>query len=396
MSYEQKGVYVFLFIGLCIALLLRYKLIGAETFDYTNFLHPWIESLRAQGLSALNGGIPGGNYNAPYYLLHYIGTWLPFSDLVIVKLISIFFDLVAAFGVFMVVRLFRPNSYIPHIAALTMLFLPTVFLNSALWGQCDIIYTTFIIFSLYYSLKNNPSLAWLMWGIAISFKLQAIFFLPVLAFITFNKRWRLRKSLWAVLAFLVLSSPPIFYGASLESVVHVYINQISSPTAGQPVLSWFSPTLGQLMPAGDVFHSYFKYGLLLMAAGAATVFVMTAFLIKNAANEKRVYVMASAFGVLLVAFLLPGIHERYLFSGELLLLLAAFISHRMIVPAVAMQVVTMITYNSYFTGGSQPPQISYAVLSLVVLAILCWLARELYLQVNQVQDRKFTLHAKKN
>jgi Gpi18-like mannosyltransferase len=76
----------------------------------------------------------------------------------------------------------------PAVIAVISLFLPTVLINGSLWGQIDASYTAFSLIALYYLQKNKPFVSSLWYGLAISFKLQAIFFLPVfLIFFWFNK-----------------------------------------------------------------------------------------------------------------------------------------------------------------------------------------------------------------
>jgi Gpi18-like mannosyltransferase len=53
-----------------------------------------------------------------------------------------------------------------------------VLFNSAAWGQCDGIYTCFIIMSLFYLLRERDILSMAMFGMAFAVKLQAVFFAP--------------------------------------------------------------------------------------------------------------------------------------------------------------------------------------------------------------------------
>jgi len=55
-----------------------------------------------------------------------------------------------------------------------------VIINGAAWGQCDAIYTAFCLGSLYFILADRPAWACILFGLALSFKLQAVFFAPVL------------------------------------------------------------------------------------------------------------------------------------------------------------------------------------------------------------------------
>ena len=64
-------------------------------------------------------------------------------------------------------------------------------LNSAAWGQCDSIYAAFCLGSLYFLLRGRTWWACVFFGLALSFKLQAIFFLPALLIVLVVNRQRL-------------------------------------------------------------------------------------------------------------------------------------------------------------------------------------------------------------
>jgi len=354
-----------------LALYLRYKLIPAQTFDYVNYLKPWYEYLHIHGLQAFHNNF--ANYNTPYLLLIWFMTHLSIGPLGAIKLISIFFDVVLALSVGLVVSYFRPKGYWRYAAFIATLFLPTVFLNSSLWGQSDGIYASFTMLAFYFCLKNQAALAWILWGVAFGFKLQAIFFLPFLIFVSISRKWKWYVPLYAVLTFCILSALPVVEGRSLLSTLGVYVNQARYPTANQEMLSWFSPTIGQLFPAGGVLYSYFKEIMLVMAAGASVVVVSLAFYLKKIPNKLLILIFTT--GLFIIPFLLPGIHERYMYLAEISALICAFVIPRLAWIAITMQVVSIITYNSYFTRANQAPQVPYAILSLIVLAMIYFLVK---------------------
>jgi Gpi18-like mannosyltransferase len=55
-----------------------------------------------------------------------------------------------------------------------MLFflVPTVYLNGAHWGQCDIVYGSMVLASIYYLVKEKYALAYVFLGLAFAFKLR--------------------------------------------------------------------------------------------------------------------------------------------------------------------------------------------------------------------------------
>ncbi len=152
--------------------------------DFGIFLLPWYDFILAHGrFEAL--GLAFANYPPPYLYLLSLGTfldgWLP--PIVTIKLISVAFIPVAAIAVYRIARLSGRSRELSLLAAVTFCALPEVVLNSTAWGQCDIIYTGFLLFFTAAILQRRPSLAMVMLGIAFSFKLQTVLVGPVVLYL---------------------------------------------------------------------------------------------------------------------------------------------------------------------------------------------------------------------
>ena len=77
------------------AFVLRGLCFSHVTLDYVNFLSQWVEYFRANGgFAAL--GEPIGNYNVPYMYFLAAFSYLGINDLYLIKLLSVFFDIVLA------------------------------------------------------------------------------------------------------------------------------------------------------------------------------------------------------------------------------------------------------------------------------------------------------------
>lgn len=62
------------------------------------------------------------------------------SKVAAIKLPSLAFDVLLAVAVYKLVGLARPGKRAPAVAALVAVLLPTVVVNSAMWGQADAMY----------------------------------------------------------------------------------------------------------------------------------------------------------------------------------------------------------------------------------------------------------------
>ena len=121
---------------LFLALLIRGLCLNYETLDYQDFLTRWVAYFRDNGgWKALSQNV--GNYNIPYLYFLAAFSYSGVKDLYLIKLLSIAFDVILAFGVLRLVTVYTDNMAKRLCAFFITLFLPTVILNGALWGQCD-------------------------------------------------------------------------------------------------------------------------------------------------------------------------------------------------------------------------------------------------------------------
>jgi len=377
-----------------VALVLRWSLFDVVSGDYRSFLSNWYAHL------ASSGGFAGladefSNYNTPYLALLAALTYLPIDPLVAIKTISVLFDLVLAFFAYRIVRVVRPESaWLPTILTGVVLFLPTVVMNGSAWAQCDSIYGSMILASLYFLITGRPWMATLCFGIALAFKLQAVFFLPVLVLVLILNGLKLRTLLAAPVAFFAMLMPALIAGRSLLSQLAVYPAQISggsgtdrhglgdparaalrahaaggpggSPSGGGVgtghAFTYNAPTPYAWLSsdAGD----FWKYAGLALAAVVALTFGIWLLRRRRPLSAGEVLLVAAA-STMVIPWLLPEMHERYFYLAEVALVLAIAVDKRMILPAVSVQAASSITYLSYLGGSDLVPLEITAVLGLV-------------------------------
>src|SRR6185436_18188617 len=149
--------------------------------DYTYFIKVWFETLKVHGLTAFTQLF--ADYAPLYLYLLKLLTYIPVSSLYSEKTLSFLFDIAIAIGGYYVLKqasVWAGQKDILKLGAIVLLTLPTVMINSSLWGQSDALYTAGIVWGIYAMLINAPLLAAILFGFAISLKVQAIFFAPVL------------------------------------------------------------------------------------------------------------------------------------------------------------------------------------------------------------------------
>ncbi len=338
-----------------VALVVRWQFLDIETLDYRAFLSRWYSVLDAQGVDAFKERF--ADYNYPYLYLIWILTALNIPALVGIKAISIIFDFVLAFFAYRIVALRTNRFSLRALAFGVMVLLPSVIANSAYWGQADGIYSAFVVGGIYFVLRaqreriDRSSQVWnavwacALFGLALSFKLQAVFVLPVLAWLVLRRRlpW---QSLAAIpLVFVLMEVPALIAGAPLHDVLTVYLDQ----TGSYKKLTLGAANLYQLVPIdGDA--TWLAHAGIVAAGAIVVAFLSWSVWKKPAVTPASILAVATASAVI-VPFLLPAMHDRYFYTAEVLsVVLAFYLPLRYAIIPVLIQLAAIGVYHSSLTG----------------------------------------------
>ena len=147
---RKYGVFIFIYLAI-FAIFIRFISFPIKSVDFVSALSVWYNFILH------HGGITALKYNFTLYTPAYlyllaITTYIPIYKLFAIKIISTIFDLLLAFFVFKIVHLKYENFVFSLFGFFAVLLLPPVVLNSAVIGQCDSIYTSFLMGSLYFIL----------------------------------------------------------------------------------------------------------------------------------------------------------------------------------------------------------------------------------------------------
>lgn len=362
--HDPKNISLYIIIGFVVlfilALVVRKNLAGATNVDYWIFVS-WYDYVKAHGIGSFNTDF--SNYNPPYTYFLYLVTLLPVAKIVAIKGLMIVFDILLAFAVYLVVRQLKPGKYLPMAAGIGSLFIPTVLATGIFWGQFDQLYTAFLLFSLYYLLKDNSKLTWLFFGIAIAIKLQAIFFLPVLIIMSF-KRIKMWHAVYGLGAFAVLTFLPVLAGRSVSSILNIYVAQTNLFSGA---LTLNAPNLYQWVP-NSAFEYLNSAGIYMTMAFIVGIFIIS-LLYKKYSN--RDILLLSSIMLFVVPFLLPQMHERYFFTATVFtfILAVAIPKLRFIIIAIVMQITTLLSYIPTLFSYTFAMPISFSILALASLAM---------------------------
>lgn len=320
--FSKCWMYLALLAIATVAFILRYHLLGNRSGDMNSFLIPWYTRFYNDGIVKTLGS-SFGDYT-PAYLYFFAGISLfkfePKSDAFVaaVKYISIIFDYASAIFVVLIAKQrLKKTWWITILAFTAALFLPTIIFNGAYWGQCDSIYAFFIVLSLYFLLGNHQRTAMIMYGISFAFKLQAIFFLPYLAYLFLKKKLKLRFLIYVPIVYVLFALPSVFCGRNFMEIMEVYINQGGS----YEYLSLNAPNIFIFISNNFAGNSWLKQ-YLLPAAPYFGIAIMLTFVfvfyarVKDEKDSK--YLEIAYFFVLLAPYVLPRMHERYFYLADIL------------------------------------------------------------------------------
>jgi Gpi18-like mannosyltransferase/4-amino-4-deoxy-L-arabinose transferase-like glycosyltransferase len=345
---------------LLLSIVLRVSLYKIEGSDYSNYVRPWYDYIHAHGgFAALKETF--SDYNPAYLYLLALTTYLPIEPIVAIKAISMFFDLVLALFTYLILQLKYSHSYAPMIGAVVILFLPTVFINSAAWGQCDAIYTAWCLGSLYFLLSKRSAWACLCFGIAISFKLQAIFFLPVLIVLFLTRKLPIKSLILIPVIYLALLAPAFLEGRDAWSLLNIYIQQTNAHYGD---VTTNAPTFYQWLTA-QASQEWRLTGILLATMMVALIGFLTVTSRKPITRDiilKLTFVFSLA-----IPFFLPQMHERYFYLADVVSLIYAFYFPRSFYVVVIEQLCSLLSYTTYLFGTQV---LSLGLIACVVLFLI--------------------------
>ncbi|MBO6014601.1 MAG: DUF2029 domain-containing protein [Oscillospiraceae bacterium] len=352
------------------AFVLRWFALPHETADYRDFLSRWVQWFRDNGgFRALKGSI--GNYNIPYLYFLAAFSYIPVRDLYLIKLLSILFDVFLAYSVSRIVSFFRDSPSLRLLSFLLVLFWPTVLLNGAYWGQCDSIYVALALLGYSCALREKPVLSMVFIALSFSFKLQAVFFMPLYAVFLFHGRIRWKHLPVFPLTYVLTVFPAVLAGRPFSETILLYSDQLDSIGTG---LNYNSPSVFSFLD----FRSFSADPELLTRLGILAAFlfmgaVLLLCLIRRRSLDAKILILAGAVLVLGIPFLLPRMHERYFFGADMLTLAVCFLFPEAIPAALLTEFASFLGYYAYLKGQYLLLMRSGAVCLLLALALLLFL-----------------------
>ncbi len=358
-------------VGTILALFLRYKFLRFESIDYTDFLLPWFNDLKnGGGLAAIANYT--GDYNAPYVTILALLTYIPINPLYLIKAVSILFDIVLAISAAYLVYTIKPGpkrKYYVALAYLITLFLPQVFLNSACWGQCDAIYTSFCFFALACLFRKKYTWSFIWLGVAFAFKLQFVFILPIFLIVYLvERKFSILNFLIIPLTNFVLCLPAIFAGRSVWDCFMVYFNQTQTYSY-RITLNYIN--IHQIFNGNPAFWNWPSIILAVIICALAVFWILNHHI---KLTTEKLLELAIWFAIVL-PFVLPSMHERYLYMGEILAVIYYLVYRKHGLIILLINTYAWITYTAFLAPNDY---FSYHYLALVEVFAIAGMTKNVF------------------
>lgn len=338
---------------------IRYNGMNMTSVDYWSCLDPWFTTIASNGgLSAISQQV--GNYNVLYQLLIALLTYIPAYSLYLYKWLSVAFDyllaIAAGFTAYELCRQ-RLKAVLVYCA---VLLLPSVFIDSAYWAQCDSIYCFFLVLSLYCLLKERYTLMFLFFAVAFQFKLQAIFFMPFLLYAyARTRRFSLLQFLWVPALGVAIC---LLCGRGPLDSITIYLDQ----TNVQPGMAHNFPSVWNMITSSYEFFRGTALMLTVSILGVGLLLIL---------HTQLPFTRENTFNVLIWSLwtcllFLPSMHERYAYLLIILLAICAILNFReMGLYWLGCEMIILLCYARCLWNDTYAEQISPYLYSLAFLAL---------------------------
>jgi Gpi18-like mannosyltransferase len=330
---------------------------GPPASDFALFLYSWMDVIRDRGLASISGEFSA--YTPPYiYLLNLAGLIEPHvGTIAAIKLVNVPFVISCVWGIGAIVREIT-NKDRGIVAAAVAAVCPSLLLNAFAHGQCDAIFTSFLLWFVYFAIRERPALACLMFGLAFAFKQQAIFLSPLLLTLKLSRRMSFWNLLIIPLIYVVMMVPAALAGRPWGELLTIYVGQ----TELNYVLSLNAPNPWWFLNRIVMYDVGVAIGLLVSTAVGLLIVFRSLRLPRNGATILFVATVSAAA----LPYVMPKMASRYFFVADLLTIALAFARPRMWPAAVLIQLGSLIAVMSYFFAAWGTAGLAFVPMTLGV------------------------------
>ena len=347
-------------IGLGIRVILRVVI----TDDWLMYWDPWISDLKEMGFSYL--ATDRYDYTPTFLYILWAISRLSINPMTAYKGLHCVLDFVAAGILGKMIWKVTGSKRKGILSYGLFLIVPTIWANSALWAQCDIIFMTFLLLCFYYLFEDRPCKAMFFYGMAFVFKLQSLFIFPFLVILWVNKKVDLKHFLWIPALYFLSIVPAWIAGRPLMDLITIYMAQ-GAQDVWSLSIKW--PNIYQIIGNQFFLLEYASAGTWLILG--ILMIILYAMAQKRYRITKEFIVQMALFFAILTPWFLPHMHERYGCVADILAIIYAMMNTKKFYFPVVQILVSFNSYMAYLSHlGSDEPTIYYGVWAFAELGLL--------------------------
>ena len=347
-------------IGLSIRVILRVVI----TDDWLMYWDPWISDIKEMGFSYL--ATDRYDYTPTFIYILWVISKLPINPMTAYKGLHCILDFVAAAILGKMIYKVTGSRRKGVLSYGLFLIVPTIWANSALWAQCDIIFMTFLLLCFYYLFEDRPCRAMFFYGMAFVFKLQSLFIFPFLVILWVNKKVDLKHFLWIPALYFLSIVPAWIAGRPLMELINIYMAQ-GAQDVWSLSIKW--PNIYQIIGNQFFLLEYASAGTWLILG--ILMVIMFAMAQKRYRITNEFIVQMALFFAILTPWFLPHMHERYGCVADILAIIYAMMNRKKFYFPLVQILVSFNSYMAYLSHlGADEPTIYYGVWAFVELGLL--------------------------
>ena len=360
-------IYIAAAITLVVGLIVRRHLIGFQTRDWTEFWEPWMNEFNAKGFKAIAGDFY--DYAPLFVYFVYFASLFGTKRLAMLKLVSVGFELIAALTSGSIVYHIKKSKTLALITASVVWMSPIVIANGSMWAQNDSLYTTFLLLAVLFLMKDDSRLGMIFFGIAFAFKLQALFWLPIIIMLWLFKRIKTLDLIYVPLMYLISIIPALIAGRPLGQLLMIYFGQTEQYNTR---LSLKYPNIWYIIGELYLPEYYISAGKYFALAVILILMVAMVFKFMKEDLSPTMLLLACYVEGALALYFLPLMHERYGYFIEIIAIIIGVMYIKYFWVPVCQSLLIFICYSYYF-NYDKPKIIPIYVLSVAMLFIVMFM-----------------------